>query len=277
MSIMCCRTLWWRRWREVNISRTRTSLNRTLIFISLKSIVCTWSCFSTLLQIDSADISDLGRHLYQIHDLSWCTRHRKTYKVYSRAAICQIPQSRVMVTSTSVGQTRRQICTNSNDELSPGTLQNNRLSFMICKKKSWDIPTIVGNHDSIRLSCPVYVVTSTTYRSQTQRSHTHSRDCNTTWSRLLFCIFAQIFLSEIIKYIIFWSWPPQSIWLDYIARRKWYHLRPSHYSRIYSACDRYWVRDTTCHSNFSSFSCKSIMDRANLSTPTRLVKIFTIE
>ena len=96
-------------------------------------------------------------------------------------------------------------------------------------------------------------------------------------SRLLFCLFAQMFLSEIIKYIIFWSWPPPSSWLDYTVRRKWYHSRPSHHSRIYTAYDRYWVRDTTCHSNFSSFRCKSIMDRSNLSTSTRLVKIFTIE
>ena len=148
---------------------------------------------------------------------------------------------------------------------------------MICNKKLWDIPTIVGNHESIRLSCPVYVVTPTTYQSQTQRSHTHWLDCNTTWSRLLFCIFAQIFLSEIIKYIIFWSWSPQSSWLDYSTRRKRYHLWPSHYCRIYWAYDRYWVRDTTCHSNFSSFRCKSIMDRRNLSTSTRLMKIFTVE
>ena len=103
---------------------------------------------------------------------------------------------------------------------------------MICKKKSWDISTIVENHERIRLSCPVYVVTPTTYRSQTQRSHTHWRDCNTAWSRLLFCIFAQIFLSKIIKYIIIWSWPLQSSWLDHSARRKWYHLSSSHYSRI---------------------------------------------
>ena len=83
--------------------------------------------------------------------------------------------------------------------------------------------------------------------------------------------------SSVLKYIMFWSWSLQSSWLDYSTRRKRYHLWPSHYCRIYSAYDRHWVRDTTCHSNFSSFRCKSIMDRRNLSTSTRLVKIFTVK
>ena len=81
---MYYKTLWRRRWREVNISRTRTSLTRALIFISLKSIVCTWSRFSTLLKYIQKDISDLRRRLDQNHDLPWCTRKRKTYKVSSR-------------------------------------------------------------------------------------------------------------------------------------------------------------------------------------------------